>query len=136
MRKFFKSRAEQVMRPANVELLMGHEIGISTSYYKPTEHEILQDYLKAVDLLTINGDTAILQKQVQQLKENAKDNEYTVKGKLQEKDEEIRLMKQEFESMRSEMNDVLEVLKIAKLRGGRIGKDKTMYDEKGRVTFG
>ena len=36
-RKFYKTRAEQVMRPINVEVTMGHNIGISASYYKPTE---------------------------------------------------------------------------------------------------
>ena len=41
------------MKPINVELTMGHDIGVSASYYKPTEHEILKDYLKAVDILTI-----------------------------------------------------------------------------------
>jgi hypothetical protein len=53
-RKFYKSRAEQVMKPINVELTMGHDIGLSESYYKPTEKEVLEDYLKAVPLLTIN----------------------------------------------------------------------------------
>ena len=43
-----------MMRPANVELTLGHDIGVSKSYYKPTEKEILEDYLKAIDLLTIN----------------------------------------------------------------------------------
>ena len=38
--------------------------------------------------------------------------------------------------MRFEMNDVLEVLKIAKSNKGMIGKDRTMLDENGRVTFG
>ena len=47
-RKFFKTRAEQVMKPANVEILMGHSIGISDSYYRPSDKEILDDYLKAV----------------------------------------------------------------------------------------
>jgi Phage integrase family len=54
-RKYFKTRAEQVMRPANVELLMGHNIGLSTSYHKPTEREVLQDYLRAAELLTIDN---------------------------------------------------------------------------------
>ena len=49
-RKFYKSRTEQVMKPINVELTMGHDIGISASYYKPIEREVLGDYLKAVDL--------------------------------------------------------------------------------------
>ena len=43
---------------------MGHDIGVSVSYYKPTERELLQDYLNAVDLLTINNERIILQKQV------------------------------------------------------------------------
>ena len=34
------------------------------------------------------------------------------------------------------MNDVLEVLKIAKSKNGMVGKDRTMLDEKRRVTFG
>jgi hypothetical protein len=38
------------MKPINVEITMGHDIGISTSYYKPTEREVLDDYLRAQDL--------------------------------------------------------------------------------------
>jgi hypothetical protein len=44
------------MRSINIETLMGHSLGLSDSYYRPTEEEILNDYLKAVDVLTINGD--------------------------------------------------------------------------------
>ncbi|MBS7644132.1 site-specific integrase [Candidatus Bathyarchaeota archaeon] len=54
LRKFFKTRAEQVMKPINVETLMGHSTGISYSYYRPTEKELLEDYLKAVPLLTVS----------------------------------------------------------------------------------
>ena len=53
-RKYFKTRAEQVMRPINVEIIMGHSVGLSDSYYRPTEHEMLEDYLKAVELLTVD----------------------------------------------------------------------------------
>ena len=52
-RKWFKTTAEQVMRPANVEVLMGHSIGVSDSYYRPTEKQLLEDYLKAVPLLSV-----------------------------------------------------------------------------------
>jgi hypothetical protein len=38
----------------NVKILMGHDTGLEKSYYKPTEQELLEDYLKVVDLLTIN----------------------------------------------------------------------------------
>jgi len=53
-RKFFKTRAEQVMKSINVETLMGHSIGISDSYYRPTEKDLVDDYLKAVPLLTVS----------------------------------------------------------------------------------
>jgi hypothetical protein len=55
-RKFYKTRSEQVMKPINVEITMGHNIGISQSYYKPTERDVLEDYLKAIPLLTLGGD--------------------------------------------------------------------------------
>lgn len=71
-RKFYKSRAEQVMKPANVEITMGHDLGTSESYWKPTEREVLEDYLKAIPLLTINTDKLILQKQVEELTEKTR----------------------------------------------------------------
>lgn len=52
------------------------------------------------------------------------------------KDRDVQELKEELNAMRSEMNDVLEVLNIAKSKDGMLGKDRTMLDEKGRVTFG
>jgi hypothetical protein len=77
------------MKPINVEVLMSHSTGVSDSYYRPLEKELLEDYLKAVDLLTINSDKLILQKQVLELKEKSKDSEYIIKAKLQEKENQI-----------------------------------------------
>ena len=58
-RKFYKTKTEQVMKPINVEITMGHNIGLSGSYYKPTEREVLEDYLKAIDLLTVNEENRL-----------------------------------------------------------------------------
>jgi hypothetical protein len=92
-RKFYKTRTEQVMRPLNVEITLGHDIGLSGSYYKPTEKEVLEDYLKAVDLVTINNNQKVLEKQITELKEKSNDNEYIIKAKLQEKEEQIQALK-------------------------------------------
>ena len=55
LRKWFKTRCELAgMKPINIEVLMGHSTGISDSYYRATENELLEDYLKAVDFLTID----------------------------------------------------------------------------------
>ena len=50
LRKWFKTRCEIAgMKPINIEKLMNHSIGISDSYYRATENEILEDYIKAMD---------------------------------------------------------------------------------------
>lgn len=123
LRKWFKTRCEIAgMKPIDIEKLMNHSIGISDSYYLATEQELLVDYLKAEDMLSIDNDKLTLQKQVVELTEKSREENYVIKGKLQEKDEEIRSMSEEISSMRSEMKDVLEVLKIAKSNNGMVGK--------------
>ena len=53
-RKFFKTRMEMSgVKPIITEMLMGHTIGVSGSYMKPTDGELLEEYSKAVDNLTI-----------------------------------------------------------------------------------
>jgi hypothetical protein len=77
-RKFYKTHAEQAMKPINVEITMGHSIGISASYYKPKESDILEDYLHLVDLLRPSNDRIILEKQVVELQQKSKNNEVDV----------------------------------------------------------
>lgn len=102
LEKFFKSRAEQVMKPINVEILMSHSTGVSDSYYRPIEKDLLEDYLKAIDLLTINDDKIVRQKKVEELTEKSKDNEYAIRGKLDEKDKQIEALikkQEQFENL-------------------------------------
>lgn len=93
-RKLFKTITEQYMRPINVEILMGHNIGVSASYYKPKEHEVLEDYLKAADHLTITGSRK-LEKQV---------------SELTEKQNEISIMKIKHEKEMTEMHEEIKVM--------------------------
>jgi integrase len=55
-RKGFKSIAEQSgMKSINVEMLLGHDIGVSGHYYRPNESDLLEDYMThAADALTID----------------------------------------------------------------------------------
>ena len=107
-RKFYKSRAEQIMKPINVEITMGHDIGISSSYYKPTERDVLDDYIKAVPLLTINGNSPILQKQVEELAERTNNNDQLLRTKLQEKDDALITLSDQVMKL---MDDVQELKK-------------------------
>ncbi len=53
-RKFFKTRMEMAnVKPIITEMLMGHTLGVSSSYMKPTEKELVEEYAKAIDELTI-----------------------------------------------------------------------------------
>lgn len=54
-RRVYKPRVEQIMKPNNVELTLGHNIGIPPSYYCPTEREVLDGYVKTIPLLTFGG---------------------------------------------------------------------------------
>ena len=59
-RKFFKTRCELGgMKPINIEKFMGHSIGISDSYYKATEDELISDYTSHMDNLFINNENKI-----------------------------------------------------------------------------
>jgi hypothetical protein len=78
------------MKPANVELLLGHDLGISKSYYKPLEKDVLQDYLKAIDVLSFYSENGQLIKKIEDLEEKNQNNDYIIKGKLLEKEEEIK----------------------------------------------
>jgi hypothetical protein len=61
---------------------MYRSVGISDSYYRATENEMLEDYIKVIDFLTINDDKLTLQKQVTELTEKSKQENYIIKGKL------------------------------------------------------
>jgi hypothetical protein len=108
LRKAYKSRAEQVMKPVNVEITMGHNIGISKSYYKPTEKELLQDYLRAIDVLTVKEkkDNSILKKEVEKLKERNKNNEHIIKSKLQEKDDALVTLSDQVVKLMAEVQEL------------------------------
>jgi hypothetical protein len=105
-RKFYKTRTEQLMKPINVEITMGHNIGISACYYKPTDKEILEDYLKASDLLTINEENR-LKKKIEELTDK---QEEILLMKLKH-EQEIKSMKQEMITLQESQKEILELLK-------------------------
>ncbi|MGI9010358.1 MAG: hypothetical protein ACR2F1_04110 [Nitrososphaeraceae archaeon] len=110
-RKFVHTTmANKPINPEVREMLLGHSIGLSDSYYRPSESQLLEEYLKVIDDLTINDENR-LSKQVQELKEKNQDSEYVIKGKLQEmleknqdKDEQIKVLISQVEKLSTETN--------------------------------
>jgi hypothetical protein len=73
-RKWFKTRCEIAgVKPINIEKLMGHSTGISDSYYRATEGELLEDYLKAIPTLTISNEYRI-QNDMEMMVQHSKDS--------------------------------------------------------------
>jgi len=94
-RKWFKTRCELAgMKPINIEILLNHSTGISDSYYRATENELLDDYLRAIDHITIQDNSLKLQKQIDQISQKHKENEYNIRYELMERDAEIRKLQE------------------------------------------
>jgi hypothetical protein len=105
LRKWFKTRTEQAgMKPINVELLMGHSLGLSDHYYEPTEYELMDDYLKAVDSLTINNAKQMVIKEVLE-------NQQILATEIQAKAQRIQSLEDDIKSMREDMKNIFEVLR-------------------------
>jgi hypothetical protein len=106
-RKFFKTQAEHSgMKSLHVEMMLGHNTGLAKNYYRPSERELLEEYIKAVDDLTIKEENR-LSKQVQELKTRNKDSEYVIKGKLQEKEEQIKNLEESVKFLSDRFNAFL-----------------------------
>jgi integrase len=59
-RKFFDTQLIYCrVEPRTKELFMGHSIGLDGHYFTPAESYVLQEYLKAVDNLTINEENRL-----------------------------------------------------------------------------
>ncbi len=62
-RKFFTTQLiNSKVNPEIREMLLGHSIGLASAYYKPTEDEMLDEYMKAADNLTINEENRLRRK--------------------------------------------------------------------------
>ena len=93
-RKFFKTKCEQSgMKPINVEILMGHSTGMSDSYYRATEKELLDDYLKAIDNLSVN-EKGKLEKEIKEINQNNTDRISILQKIMKEKEVEIERLKE------------------------------------------
>ena len=128
LRKWFKTRCEIAgMKSINIEKLMGHSIGISDSYYRATEDELLDDYLKAIPFLTIGTENR-LQMQIEKVQEQSKDSDASIKSQLYEKEQTIAVLTQGNLSNSDAIAALSDqVIKLVKEIG--ILKEKTTVDD-------
>jgi len=88
MRKFLLTALTEVgIDPQYRKILLGQDLGLDEHYLKPTEEQVLQQYTKAIDYITINNEHR-LQKQIVELTEKQSDIEIM---KLEQKQKDTRL---------------------------------------------
>jgi hypothetical protein len=105
------------MKSLHVEMLLGHNTGMAKNYYRPSEREMLDEYLKAVNLLTIN-DEYRLQKKVQQLQQQDEYQKYVIDKKIKEMEEQNKILNQKLikynkhleyiQNCEQKINDIME----------------------------
>ena len=79
------------------KLLTGHSIGVRGRYLNYSEDDLVQEYLKAVDLLTIN-ETNRLRKKVDILKEK-EDEIKTLRDRLESYESQARELKVQIDDL-------------------------------------
>lgn len=98
-RKFVHTvMANSKVAPEVREMLLGHSIGLSDAYYRPTEKEMLLEFLKVVNDLTINDENR-LKSENQKLTEESDYKEYVIQQKLKQKDLEIEKMQDQIKQL-------------------------------------
>ena len=82
------------MPSIKIELLMGHSLGVSDSYIRFSEEQMLEDFLQIVDYLTVNQTIVLINKSL-------KKQEETIQNSLKEMEErhhkEIFTLKEKYE---------------------------------------
>lgn len=110
-RKGFKSICEQSgMKSINIEMLMGHNIGVSGHYYRPAESDILEDYMThASDALTIDP-TQRLQTRVKELETGQAQEIVRLKTQINKMKEnnhsEVLTLKAQFDEIKQKLDRI------------------------------
>ncbi|MGA6921828.1 MAG: hypothetical protein WBY22_02785 [Nitrososphaeraceae archaeon] len=56
------------VEPLIKEMLLGHHTGLEENYYRPEERDLLNEYLKCVDMVTVNQEHR-LRREIKTLKQ-------------------------------------------------------------------
>jgi|tagenome__1003787_1003787.scaffolds.fasta_scaffold20983234_8 integrase len=94
------------------EMLVGHSTGLDKAYYKPQDDEILTEYLKAVDSLTINNEYR-LEKKLGEYKQKSEGVD-EIRQQLEQKYE--KNMSNLQENIEKRIEELLQKVDVQKLR--------------------
>jgi integrase len=106
-RKFANTQmVKSEMNIVTKEMLLGHSVGLDDRYYRPTPNDLLDQFLRAVDLLTINEENR-LRKKVEVLKAE-RDEIEMLKGRVQQKEDRLSVIEKQMQSLVSTLSKLTE----------------------------
>jgi integrase len=124
LRKFYDTATTQAgVHPLYVEMLLGHDIQLKGSYFKPSIQDLLEGndkmsgYSAAIDALTVSEENR-LQVQVNKLRADIS-NTKDIRDLLDEKDNEMKMMREEFERKLQVVMSRIDQNKLVQLEGSR-----------------
>ena len=101
-RKYFKTQAEQARIPSiKIELLMGHSLGVTDSYIRFSEEQMLEDYLQGIEYLTVNQNVVLINKSIKQQSEYM---QQSLKGMEEKYKKEIELLDEKYKDYLNKVN--------------------------------
>lgn len=90
-RKYFKTQAEQARIPSiKIEMLMGHSLGVTDSYARFTEEEMLEDYLLGIENLTVNQNLVMISKNFKKQQEYMQNSFKDLEEKYKKEIDDLR----------------------------------------------
>jgi hypothetical protein len=90
------------------EFLVGHKVsrGLDSIYDRTSEEDRLQEFQKAIDLLTINDEN--------RLRKQVAEQDYTIQTRMKEKDEQIQGLIQQVNELKESHNEMKVLLRNPK----------------------
>jgi integrase len=108
-RKFFDTNLRRARLHINmINRLMGHKGGLQGNYDTPEDEELLEEYLKAIPLLTINDENRLKAKIVT-LEDKDRETQ-DLRKQLEESKKETRTMKEQIAKMEDSQLRIMELL--------------------------
>lgn len=112
------------VNPLVKEMLLGHRVGLENNYYRPSfEEDIVPEYLKAIDLLTLD-DSNRLRKRIEEMTLKCNDSELLLRGRLQEEITHLKMihsneMKKMRQEMESKFTQIISMVRLMTITGTR-----------------
>jgi hypothetical protein len=135
-RKGYKSISEQSgMKSINVELLMGHNIGVSGYYYRPSETDLLSDFMSnTCDPLTIS-DEHRLKKCNQELETGQAQEIAQIRSRYDTLEARYKQEHEEWGTLKAQVNELRRMFSAIDNEGLKRKAFDNMYQEVGAVVL-